>query len=68
MEMKYPKRCACCQLGEINEMYETCEICGWISDPAQETDRSLKNGKNEKSLDEYYKNFTSNYGMCFCAE
>lgn len=68
MEMKYPKRCACCQLGEINEMYETCEICGWISDPSQEADRSLKNGKNEKSLDEYYNDFTSNYGMCFCAE
>ena len=68
MEMQYPKRCACCRRGEISAPYEVCEICGWISDPEQEKNRFLKEGKNAKSLEEAAAEFAASFGMSFCAE
>lgn len=68
MNIKYPKRCACCNMGEVQSLYETCEICGWIFDPEQEAEPSILIGKNKTSLEAYRAEFIAGYGMCFCAE
>ncbi len=50
---KYPKRCACCQEGIIEEPREICEVCGWEDDKLQNADPDFAGGANELSLNEY---------------
>ena len=48
------KCCPCC--GEFTLSHgqegEICHICGWTKDLSQETNPSLSNGRNKKSLTE----------------
>ncbi|MCQ2492015.1 MAG: hypothetical protein MJ087_03125 [Lachnospiraceae bacterium] len=64
----YPCKCACCSMAVIKEQHERCPLCGWVDDPAQRADRNLKNGKNEKSLEEYFEEFSKSFGMSYCCE
>lgn len=66
--ISYPKKCSCCRMGDITEIYQTCPICGWVEDPEQNENPQMKNGRNAKSFEEYYKEFAAGYGMCYCAE
>lgn len=52
--MKMRKRCACCKEWTIPAYtsYETCPVCGWIDDPAQNADPYLAEGKNPMCLNQ----------------
>ena len=42
----YPKLCACCNKGIINEEYDICSFCGWEDDWVQNSDESFPGGSN----------------------
>lgn len=52
--VKMKKRCACCKEWTLpaHTSYETCPVCGWIDDPAQNADPSLEEGKNPVCLNQ----------------
>ena len=49
--------CKCCGKYELdsNSLFQVCPICGWESDPVQENEPNYSGGANEKSLNEYKK-------------
>lgn len=55
LRSRFPKRCACCQEGLIEEAHGICDICGWEDDKIQNEDPDFAGGANELSLKEYRK-------------
>ncbi len=52
-KVKYPKRCACCLEGILEEPRSICELCGWEDDRLQNENPDFAGGANGKSLREY---------------
>ncbi len=53
--------CPCCGEASLSELggYEICNVCGWEDDPVQRDDPSYAGGANDKSLDNYKKEWLS---------
>ena len=56
----YPKLCACCSKGIINEEYDICSFCGWEDDWVQNSDESFPGGANKLCLKDYRNIFFNN--------
>ena len=48
--IRYPRKCACCNEGIIEEKYGICDVCGWEDDKVQNADVHFAGGANRLSL------------------
>lgn len=55
----YPKKCACCKTGIIEDKCGICSICGWEDDKVQNCDENYAGGANHDSLSVYRRKFHS---------
>ena len=45
-------KCACCGIGEVEEEYDICPVCGWEKDNVQEQFVGFRGGANRLCLAE----------------
>lgn len=48
-----PYKCRVCGMGEISEIHDTCNVCGWEDDIVQNANPNYVKGANEMSLNQY---------------
>ena len=50
-----PYKCKCCGMGDIEQEFDICKICGWEDDRVQNNESNFVGGANEMSLNQYKK-------------
>lgn len=51
--LKYPRKCKVCGLGEVEHEYAVCKVCGWEDDAVQNDEPNFAGGANDMSLNQY---------------
>lgn len=52
-DLSMPHKCKVCDIGEIKNAHDICEICGWEADPLQEANENYTGGANHLSINQY---------------
>ena len=61
--LKYPRKCKVCGLGEVEHEYAVCKVCGWEDDEIQYENPDYIGGANDMSFNMYQKFWKENKGI-----